>query len=171
MIRALLAVTGVAAMMLASVGCHSPARTLDTVARKQASLPKSWVYVSGNSRKVSALPKGLQDRLADLRTDIVREQQGQYFAFYGKYTPETQSRIDAMNRACTEAYLVSDTAIASNLSPDVKSVSETEADLWWSDQEIYDIQARELQDDWRSIWLLDSPSILSRYPIVDTAAP
>jgi hypothetical protein len=169
--HAWIALTGAAAMMFASVGCNAPVRTTDTLARKQASLPKSWVYVSGSSRKVSALPKGLQVRLADLRTDLVREQQGQYFAFYGKYTAETQSRIDAMNRACTEAYFVSDIAMASDLTPEVKSVSETEADLWWSDQVLYDIQARELQDDWRSFWLLDSPSILSRYPIVDTSLP
>jgi hypothetical protein len=61
--------------------------------------------------------------------------------------------------------------MASDLTPELKSVSETEADLWWSNQVIYDIQARELQDDWRSFWLLDSPSTLSRYPIVDTSLP
>jgi hypothetical protein len=171
MIHAWIVLTAAAAMMLASFGCHAPVRTTDTLASKRASLPKSWVYMPRGSSRVSALPKGLQNHLADLRTDLVREQQGQYFAFYGKYTPETQSRIDAMNRACTEAYFVSDIAMASDLTPELKSVSETEADLWWSNQVIYDIQARELQDDWRSIWLLDSPSTLSRYPIVDTSLP
>lgn len=171
MIQAWIVLTAAAAMMLASIGCHAPVRTTDTIAAKRASLPESWVYVSDRSSKISALPKGLQNHLADLRADLVREQQGQYFAFYGKYTPETQARIDAMNHACTEAYFVSDTVIATDLTPELKSVSETEADLWWSDQVIYDIQAREFQDDWRSFWLLDSPSTLSRYPIVDTSLP
>jgi hypothetical protein len=67
--------------------------------------------------------------------------------------------------------MVSDYAMASDLSPEMKSVTETEADLWWNDRVIYDIQAREFQDDWRSLWMLDSPSILSRYPIVDTSQP
>ena len=80
-------------------------------------------------------------------------------------------RIESMNRACNEAYLVSDRVIASNLTPALQSVTETEADLWWDNQVIYDIQAREFVDDWRSFWLLDSPSILNRLPIVDTASP
>jgi hypothetical protein len=82
-----------------------------------------------------------------------------------------QSRIDAMNAACTEAYLVSDVVIASNLTPAMQGVAQTKADLWWDDQQIYDIQGREFVDDWRSIWLMDSPSILNRMPIVDTGNP
>ncbi len=152
-------------------GCNSPERVTDSTIRKRANLPESWVYLSGGSGKVSALPPGLQRQLKDLRADLVTEQQGRYFAFYGHYTPETQGRIDAMNRACNEAYLVSDRAIASNLTPEMGSVSQTGADLWWDDQEIYNIQSRELQDDWRAFWLMDSPSILSRHPIVDTAVP
>jgi hypothetical protein len=134
-------------------------------------MPESWVYESDRSGKVNALPKGLRDRLQSLRDDMIKEQGSQYFAFWGHYTPELQARIEAMNQACNEAYLVSDRVIASNLTPGLQSVTETEADLWWDNQIIYDVQAREFVDDWRSFWLLDSPSILNRLPIVDTASP
>ena len=50
-------------------------------------------------------------------------------------------------------------------------VSDTESELWWSNQEIYDIQSRELVDDWRVLWLMDSPSTLNRQPIIDLATP
>lgn len=76
-----------------------------------------------------------------------------------------------MNAACTEAYLVSDRVIAGNLTPELQSVTQSEIDLWWDDRVNFNVQHRELVDDWRAIWMTDSPSTLSRYPIVDTAHP
>jgi hypothetical protein len=81
-----------------------------------------------------------------------------------------QNKVNATSPSARAA-LVSDRAIASNLTPSMHSVADTQSDLWWDDQAIYDIQSRELVDDWRAIWLLDSPSILNRLPIVDTASP
>jgi hypothetical protein len=158
------------AIMVAG-GCNGPTRSADLIARKQASLPSSWVHVATSSGHVRALPEGLQTRLKDLRADLVQEQESRYFAFYGEYTPETQARIDAMNRACTEAYMVSDRVIAGDLSPAMRSLTETEADIWWNDQIVYDTQWREFQDDWRVLWLTDSPSILNRQPIIDSVGP
>ncbi len=166
-ITMVMSVAAVSVMM----GCHTPTRVNDSVAQKRISMPESWVYETKRSGKVKALPRGLRDQLQSLREDMIKEQGSQYFAFWGHYTPELQSRIESMNRACNEAYLVSDRVIASNLTPALQSVTETEADLWWDNQVIYDIQAREFVDDWRSFWLLDSPSILNRLPIIDTASP
>ena len=171
MSRFIQVVVGAVMTALAVSGCNGPTRPADLVARKQASLPKTWVHVSSSSGHVKALPMGLQQRLKDLRTDLVKAQGSRYFAFYGDYPPETKARIDAMNRACTEAYMVSDKVIASDLSPAMRSLSETEADIWWNDQVVYDTQWREFQDDWRVLWLMDSPSILNRQPIIDSVGP
>jgi hypothetical protein len=160
-----------AAVVWGLAGCHSPTRVEDPLTLKRGSMPESWVYESTRSGKVSALPRPLRNRLKSLREDMVVEQGSRYFSFYGHYTPAMQSRIDAMNAACTEAYLVSDVVIASNLTPAMQSVAQTKADLWWDDQQIYDLQGREFVDDWRSLWLMDSPSILNRMPIVDTSNP
>jgi hypothetical protein len=169
--------TGTIALMLIGAfawplaGCHSPTRVADSVAMKRHSMPDSWVYESSRSGKVKALPRALRNRLETLRADMVVEQGTRYFSFYGHYTPEMQSRIDTMNAACTESYLVSDRAIASNLTPELQSMTQSEMDLWWSDRISFDIQRREFVDDWRSLWMIDSPSILNRLPIVDTAHP
>lgn len=153
------------------VGCHTPTRVDGSTEAKRISMPKSWAYESSHSGKVSALPNGLQNRLKLLKKDMVKEQETQYFSFYGHYTPEMQSRIAAMNAACTEAYMVSDRVIAGNLTPELQSVTQSEIDLWWDDRVNFNVQHRELVDDWRAIWMTDSPSTLSRYPIVDTAHP
>ncbi len=166
--RCTLALIGLLLMLGA---CNSHRRPADLATQKRANLPESWSHLSGSSGRVRALPSGLRDQLESLRSDLVREQQSQYFAYYGRYTPETQARIDAMNRACNEAYMVSDRVIASDLSPSMRSLSETEADIWWNDQVVYDTQWREFQDDWRVFWMMDSPSILNRQPIVDSVGP
>ncbi len=117
----------VGAVMVISTlgGCNGPNRSADLIARKQASLPKTWVHESTSSSRVKALPMGLQTRLKDLRGALVTEQQSRYFAFYGDYTPETKARVNAMNQACSEAYMVSDRVIAADLSPAMRSLSET----------------------------------------------
>ncbi len=163
----------VACLLTASlVGCNRPLRPEQIAAKNQANaLPGAWTDLDKSSSYVRTLPVGLRTELTDLQSQMIRERQSQYFAFYGRFTPETQARIDALNRACNEAYLVSDRRIGTNLTPDVKSVSDTESELWWSNQEIYDIQSRELVDDWRVLWLMDSPSTLNRQPIIDLATP
>jgi len=152
-------------------GRTSPERVSEAIARKQAHLPESWLYLSDTSSEVATLPKGMQDALAELRADAQREHASRYFTVFGEYTPEMQSRIEAMNRACTEAYMVSTNKLSSDLTPELTSVSESSADIWWDDQIIYNIQGRELHDDWRSFWLMDSPSTLNRHPIIDTSVP
>lgn len=154
-----------------SMGCHGPNRVDGSTAAKRVSMPESWAHESSRSGKVKALPNGLQTRLGLLKEDMVKEHGTQYFSFYGHYTPEMQSRIEAMNAACTEAYLVSDRVIAGNLTPELQSVTQSEIDMWWDDRVNFNVQNRELVDDWRAIWMTDSPSTLSRYPIVDTAHP
>jgi len=152
-------------------GCTSPERVSDAVARKRAHLPESWLYLPANSSEMAALPTSMKKALAEVKADAQKEHQSRYFAVYGEYTPEMQSRIESMNRACDEAYLVSDRQLANDLTPELTSMSESNADLWWDDQMIYNIQGRELQDDWRSLWLMDSPSTLNRQPVVDTIVP
>ena len=171
MTRGMLSMLCLAVCLTSVVGCKTTDRTDETIAMKRAHLPDSWVYLSPSSSKVRALPSGLRTRLSVLRDDLVREQQSQYFSYYGTYPPETLSRIENMNRACNEAYMVSDHIIASDLTPELRTISETDPDLWWNDQVIYDVQSRELMDDWQSFWLMKSPSTLSPYPIMDLTQP
>ncbi len=66
---------------------------------------------------------------------------------------------------------VSDQALASNLTPELSTVGSTPSDVYWNDHIIYDLQGRELGDDWQSFWLMKSPSKLSPYPIMDLSQP
>ncbi len=67
--------------------------------------------------------------------------------------------------------MVSNHMIAKDLTPELRSVGETDPDLWWNDQVIYDLQSRELMDDWQSFWLMNKPSHLSPYPIMNLTSP
>ena len=171
MTRGVLSMLCLAACLTSVVGCKTTDRPNETIAMKRANLPDSWVYLPASSSKVNALPSGLRSRLDVLRDDLITEQQSQYFSYYGTYPPETLSRIENMNRACNEAYMVSNHMIASDLTPELRTVGETDPDLWWNDQVIFDLQSREMMDDWQSFWLLTKPSHLSPYPIMNLTSP
>ena len=57
-----------------------------------------------------------------------------------------------------------------HLSPALDSVGKRNVDIWYDDMIVYDINGRMIADDWRNLWMMTGPSLLSRQPIVDTTA-
>ena len=151
---ATLAVTGVAA---AVIGC-SPA----------TKAPTSWAYTPAHSQYMETLPPELKAELLRLRADMQLQRNSQYYSVHGDFTPDMIRRIDAVDRACTQAYLASDRVIMGNLTPNMSGLAKTgeEADI--QSAVIVNTDMRSLSDDWRSFWLMDKPAGPTEVPVVDS---
>jgi hypothetical protein len=58
--------------------------------------------------------------------------------------------------------------IGKNLTPELAGTSLTVNEAYMNSTVVGDVNLRQLQDDWARLWLMNEPSSLSPYPIVNT---
>ena len=133
-------------------------------------LPKNWLSVNENSWQFKELPEANKIELRDLKTKLAQAQEGQYYSFYQKYSPEMLSELDRVLNNLNQAYFemqYSNKAIAANLTPIMDGLAETYSENDAGIIVVNNANERMIVDDFRRATLLDKPSMLSPYPVVD----
>ena len=133
-------------------------------------LPKNWVALRSNAWQIRELPEANQIELSDLQIVLSNERQGQYYNFYGTYSPEIQIKIGGTTSKLDQAFLYlkySDKVILANLTPELDGLSETDAERKAGITVVNDQNKRMGKDDLNRALLLDNPSMLSPYPVVN----
>ena len=133
-------------------------------------MPSNWLSIRYNSWQIKQLPEVNQKELSALQIKLANERQGQYYNFFGAYTPLIQDEIKTTSERLNQAYLdlaYSSNAITASLTPNLSGLSETEAERAAGIAVTNNANQRMMRDDVNRIILLDKPSLLSPYPIVD----
>lgn len=152
-----------AILLLAS--CAGPQPTTLTGSDE---LPSDWLALSANDGKVKALDASTQELLATTRKLMEAERRTAEYKSSGKYSESTQTAMANACRAADSAYLASDGVFQRNLTPELYSTAETHNSANWDWYKVTNEDMRMVGDDWARLWLVDRPSYLSPYPIVNT---
>ena len=132
-------------------------------------MPSDWLTLRGNSWQIKELPQTYQNELSALQVKLANERLGQYYNFYGQYSPEIQQEIDSTISRLDTAYLglaYSFKALRANLTPQMNGLSETYSENDAGIAVVNNENERMYDDDWRRALLLDKPSMLSPIPVV-----
>ena len=132
-------------------------------------MPSNWLTMRYNAWQIRELPESYRNELSTLQLTLANERLGQYYNFYGNYTPEIQAKIKSTNLRLDQAFLdlaYSSTAIFASLSPDMSGLSETNAERAAGIAVTNNANRRMIRDDVNRLLLLDKPSMLSPFPVV-----
>lgn len=133
-------------------------------------MPDNWLAINSSAWQVKQLPEVNRIELENLQIKLYAERQGQYFNFFGKYRPEVLYEIEATTKRLDQAYLdlqYSSRAILASLTPGLDGLSETDAEREAGIAVVNNVNQRMSKDDINRALLLDKPSMLSPYPVVD----
>ena len=133
-------------------------------------LPSDWLNISPNAWQLRELPEVNRVELENLQLRLNYERQGQYYNFFGKYKPSVQNEIDSTINNLDQAYYdlqYSSRAILVSLTPNMRGLSDTHAEREAGDAVTKNANIRMSTDDLNRAILLDRPSSLSPYPVVD----
>ncbi len=153
-------------LVLFTYGCHT---NNHSYLGDPSHLPSDWTLMSAKSWQVKNLNAEDRELLAQFKEQIVKEQQGQYFNFYGEYSPAFRQVIQSTTSRLDTAYLnlaYSSRAILSDLTPQMNGLSETYDENDAGIAVVNNANERMYDDDWRRALLLDKPSMLSPVPVV-----
>jgi hypothetical protein len=152
------------ATLISSTSCTKTSRLGDP-----NYLPDNWLTVRTTAWQIAKLPEKNRLELVHLQMQLQKERQGQYYNFFGKYNPETLMQIDSVTSDLDTAYLDlrnSNNAILESLTPSHQGLTETEAERLASIAVTKNVNHRMMHDDVNRVLLLDRPSSLSIYPVV-----
>ena len=152
------------ATLISSTSCTKTSRLGDP-----NYLPDNWLTVRTTAWQITELPEKNKVQLENLQIQLYKERKGQYYNFFGKYNPETLSLIDSVTSNLDTAYLdlrYSSKAILSSLTPPHQGLTETEAERLASIAVTKNVNHRLMHDDINRSILLDRPSSLSIYPVI-----
>jgi hypothetical protein len=131
-------------------------------------LPSDWFSLPPTDWRFSVLPPSTQEYLASVRTNMDSERQSEYFRFYGRYTDSTLKQRAEANNIANTAFLTAPKTVNRNLTPELFNTAETRDEASWHFAANANNDLRSLQNDWSRVWLTDTPSRLSPYPITPT---
>jgi hypothetical protein len=151
--------------LLLLVSCAGPQPTTLTGSDE---LPKDWLALSGNDGKVQSLDPSTQELLATTRKLMEAERRTAEYKSSGDYSQSTKTAMANACRAADSAYLASNAVLQRNLTPELYSTASTKDEANWDWYQVTNQDLRMVGDDWARFWLVDRPSYLSPYPIVNT---
>jgi hypothetical protein len=133
-------------------------------------MPEDWFSLNSNAWQIKELPELKRNELENLKLKMADAREGQYYNFFGKYSPALQDEIESTTKSLDQAYLdlqYSSKAILASLTPGLNGISETDAEREAGIAVVNNLNKRMGKDDWNKILLLEKPSMLSDYPVVD----
>tara|TARA_B100000959_G_C14449247_1_gene406085 strand:- start:9 stop:503 length:495 start_codon:yes stop_codon:yes gene_type:complete len=151
--------------ILVSFGCQTTSRL-----GNPKHLPDNWYTIKSTAWQVKELSDADRATLETLKTKMAEAREGQYYNFFGNYTPAMLDEIASTTKTLDQAYLdlqYSNKAILASLTPGLDGLSETDSEREAGIAVVNNQNNRMGKDDWNRILLLDKPSMLSEYPVVD----
>ena len=134
--------------ILVSFGCQTTSRL-----GNPKHLPDNWYTIKSTAWQVKELSDADRATLETLKTKMAEAREGQYYNFFGNYTPAMLDEIAS--------------TILASLTPGLDGLSETDSEREAGIAIVNNQNNRMGKDDWNRILLLDKPSMLSEYPVVD----
>jgi len=148
------------------VGCTNKYAKLGTPQH----MPENWLTIKPNAWQVRELPESYRTELAELRTKLERERDGQYYSFHGTFNPKVQNEIDTTIEQLNQAYLdlkYTSKAILASLTPGLDGLAETYSEREAGIAVTNNANRRLLKDDVNRALMLDKSSALSPYPTIN----
>ncbi|MSR45295.1 MAG: hypothetical protein EXS15_08095 [Phycisphaerales bacterium] len=134
----------------------------------QAQLPTDWIDVPASDYRLAFLDSATRRSLVDFRGALATERASDSYRFNGGYSDATWTKWRALNDSCDKSYCANAMTIAKNLTPELAGTSLSVNEAYMNSAVVGDVDLRQVQDDWARFWLMNKPSMLSPYPIVNT---
>ena len=159
----------ITAMAFAMAACQTPnqANTVP-LGKVVAQLPPDWVDLMPGDSRLSYLDAPTRLSLMAFRKEIAEDRKSQEFTFYGGFSEGTLRRWREINEECKSSYCANAVVIGRDLTPELAGTSLSVNEAYMNSVIVGDVDLRQVQDDWARIWLMNKPSTLSPYPIVNT---
>jgi hypothetical protein len=157
------------ASLYALTACQTPNQPNSVpLAQVRAQLPLDWVSLQPDDWRMAYLDSPTRQLLRDMKKELADERASHTFAFNNGYSDATYAKIRDVNEACNKAFCANAVTIGKNLTPELAGTSLTVNEAYMNSTVVGDVNLRQMQDDWARLWLMNKPSSLSPYPIVNT---
>ncbi len=155
-----------------AVACQTPNQPNSVpLSKVQAQLPQPpgyWIDLSPSDPKMAYLDSPTRQSLVAFRKSLEAERSTIAFGFHGGYSDATYTKMREMNDACNKSYCANAVVIGRDLTPELAGTSLSVNEAYMNSVTVGDVDLRQVQDDWARFWLMNKPSTLSPYPIVNT---
>ena len=158
---------------LFGVACQTPNQpNAVPLSKVQAQLPQQppgyWIALSPSDPKMAYLDSPTRQSLVAFRKSLEAERSTFAFGFHGKYSDATYTEMKEINDACNKSYCANAVVIGRDQTPELAGTSLSINEAYMNSATVGDVDLRQVQDDWARLWLMNKPSTLSPYPIVNT---
>ncbi len=156
-----------AVVILGSTACQTPnqpnAVPLEKVTKD---LPSDWTTLKASDWRMAYLDAPTRESLFLFRKELqdqAAESDGSH-----AYSDATYTQLREMNDACNKSYCANAVVIGRDQTPELAGTSLSVNEAYMNSATVGDVDLRQVQDDWARFWLMNKPSTLSPYPIVNT---
>ncbi|MSR29734.1 MAG: hypothetical protein EXS03_09230 [Phycisphaerales bacterium] len=157
------------AILAIGVGCQTPNQTNSVPLQKvQNDLPPDWITLKDSDARMAYLDPATRQALFNFRKSLIAEQKTPAYESAGGYSNATYARMKQVNEQCSNSYCANAVVIGRDLSPELAGEGLSVNEAYMNSAVVGDVDLREAQDDWARFWLMNKPSSLSPYPIVNT---
>ena len=156
-----------ACFIVGSTACQTPhqpnAVPLEKVTKD---LPSDWTTLKPSDWRMAYLDAPTRESLFLFRKELqdqAAESDGSH-----AYSDATYTQLREMNDACNKSYCANAVVIGRDQTPELAGTSLSINEAYMNSATVGDVDLRQVQDDWARFWLMNKPSTLSPYPIVNT---
>jgi hypothetical protein len=160
----------ISALLLAlTAGCQTPNEPNAVPLQKvQDDLPPDWITLKDEDARMAYLDPATRQSLFAFRKELAAQRESAAFEANGGYSNTTYAQMKAMNEACNKSYCANAVVIGQNLTPELAGQALSVNEAYMNSTVVGDVDLRQAQDDWARFWLMNKPSSLSPYPVVNT---
>ncbi len=161
-------VAGICAFaILGSTACQTPNQPnpvpLEKVTRE---LPPDWTTLPPSDWRMAYLDKPTRDSLFEFKKELSNQAANSDGSH--AYSDATYEKLKELNDACNKSYCANAVVIGRDQTPELAGTSLSVNEAYMNSTTVGDVDLRQVQDDWARFWLMNKPSSLSPYPIVNT---
>jgi hypothetical protein len=166
---------GASVISLANGGCASPPTQESLQLEAMSRLPDNWLALPESDWRLEMLPAVVSGHLAEVRGQMASERESAGYHFHQRYSEVTIAAAVEANRSADAAFIqayedraVSFATVARYPTPELVNVADRSVDVERNIAVVENQNLRNLWSDLGRVFLLDQPSYLSPWNIVNT---
>ncbi len=153
--------------IVGSTACQTPnERNSVPLAKVSKDLPSDWTTLKATDWRMAYLDPATRESLFLFRKEL--SDQAVNSDGSSAYSDATYRKLREMNEECNKSYCANAVVIGRDETPELAGTSESINEAYMNSTTVGDVNLRQVQDDWARFWLMNKPSTLSPYPIVNT---